>query len=259
MIKFFRKIRHRLLSENKFSKYLLYAIGEIILVVIGILIALQINNWNENRKLEKSKHKLMLAIKKELTTNKAKMETYLTELHECNTKFNQLVRFSVGDYEITTDSLKYYLSGMVYGRTLSIFNSVREEAINSGKFELLSDSLKQSLSLLKDYTDSRNSIQNKSIDLISYENDLSVDELIASLYMTPVVPDELTVQPKIPVHPEYSLEGPQLVNLVKKPETYLTLNRIYFKHVADEVWVKHGLIAVTDKTIKLIDKELNEQ
>tara|TARA_R110001632_G_scaffold54410_9_gene133342 strand:+ start:1623 stop:2381 length:759 start_codon:yes stop_codon:yes gene_type:complete len=57
MIKFFRRFRQRLIFENlpsgqagKFSKYLLYAIGEIILVVIGILIALQINNWNENRK-----------------------------------------------------------------------------------------------------------------------------------------------------------------------------------------------------------------
>lgn len=50
MIKFFRKIRQRLLTENKFSKYLIYAIGEIFLVVIGILIALQINNQNETRK-----------------------------------------------------------------------------------------------------------------------------------------------------------------------------------------------------------------
>src|SRR5210317_2597146 len=50
MIKFFRRIRQQLLSENKFSKYLIYAIGEIILVVIGILIALSINNWNEDRK-----------------------------------------------------------------------------------------------------------------------------------------------------------------------------------------------------------------
>ncbi len=49
MIKFFRKIRQKLLSENKFSEYLIYAIGEIVLVVIGILIALQINNWNQNR------------------------------------------------------------------------------------------------------------------------------------------------------------------------------------------------------------------
>ena len=50
MIKFFRHIRRRLLSENKFSKYLLYAIGEIVLVMIGILLALQVNNWNESRK-----------------------------------------------------------------------------------------------------------------------------------------------------------------------------------------------------------------
>ena len=49
MIKFFRNIRRRLLTENKFTKYLVYAIGEIILVVIGILIALQINNWNEEQ------------------------------------------------------------------------------------------------------------------------------------------------------------------------------------------------------------------
>ncbi len=52
MIKFFRKIRKNLLSENKFSKYILYAIGEIVLVIIGILIALQINNKNEQRKSE---------------------------------------------------------------------------------------------------------------------------------------------------------------------------------------------------------------
>jgi hypothetical protein len=49
MIKFFRRIRQRLLSESRFRKYLVYAIGEIVLVVIGILIALQINNWNNDR------------------------------------------------------------------------------------------------------------------------------------------------------------------------------------------------------------------
>ena len=51
MIKYFRKIRQKLLSENKFSKYLIYAIGEILLAVIGILIALRINNWNKELKL----------------------------------------------------------------------------------------------------------------------------------------------------------------------------------------------------------------
>jgi hypothetical protein len=60
MIQFFRKIRQRLLSENKFSKYLFYAIGEIVLVVIGILIALGINNWNSERN-EKIKYQKQLA------------------------------------------------------------------------------------------------------------------------------------------------------------------------------------------------------
>ena len=53
MIKFFRKIRQGLLRQNKFSSYLLYAIGEIMLVVIGILIALQLNTWNETKKNKK--------------------------------------------------------------------------------------------------------------------------------------------------------------------------------------------------------------
>lgn len=48
MIKFFRRIRHQLLAENKTAKYLKYAIGEIVLVMIGILLALQVNNWNQN-------------------------------------------------------------------------------------------------------------------------------------------------------------------------------------------------------------------
>ncbi len=55
MIKFFRKIRQDLLSKGKTGKYLKYAIGEIVLVVIGILIALQINNANENRKINETK------------------------------------------------------------------------------------------------------------------------------------------------------------------------------------------------------------
>ncbi|HSR59694.1 MAG TPA: DUF6090 family protein, partial [Robiginitalea sp.] len=50
MIRFLRTFRQRLLAENRASKYLLYAIGEIVLVVIGILIALQVNNWNELKK-----------------------------------------------------------------------------------------------------------------------------------------------------------------------------------------------------------------
>ena len=73
MIKFFRKIRQRLLAENKVSKYLIYAIGEIILVVIGILIALQINNWNEYKKLGTKELYYLEGIRNDLTIDTAEI------------------------------------------------------------------------------------------------------------------------------------------------------------------------------------------
>ncbi|NNK80774.1 MAG: hypothetical protein HKO93_04680 [Flavobacteriales bacterium] len=65
MIKFFRRIRQRLLSENRFSKYLIYAIGEIVLVVIGILIALQVSDWSK----EKERNALEVKMLNELLVN----------------------------------------------------------------------------------------------------------------------------------------------------------------------------------------------
>jgi hypothetical protein len=69
MIKFFRKIRQNLLMENKTGKYLKYAVGEIILVVIGILIALNINNWNESNKSRASEKLLLTNLKEEFNFN----------------------------------------------------------------------------------------------------------------------------------------------------------------------------------------------
>ena len=66
MIKFFRKIRQRLLTENKFSKYLLYSIGEVVLVVIGILIAVQINSMYQNKNRLKSEEILLTQLRGEL-------------------------------------------------------------------------------------------------------------------------------------------------------------------------------------------------
>ncbi|NNF83071.1 MAG: hypothetical protein HKM99_10045, partial [Flavobacteriaceae bacterium] len=66
MLKFFRRIRHQLLLENKLSKYILYAIGEILLVMIGILLALQVNNWNEKQKLKKEELKILSELKVEV-------------------------------------------------------------------------------------------------------------------------------------------------------------------------------------------------
>ena len=69
MLKFFRRIRHKLLDEGNLNRYMLYAIGEILLVVVGILIALQLNNWNEERNAKNFEKKLLTEIHYTLTND----------------------------------------------------------------------------------------------------------------------------------------------------------------------------------------------
>jgi len=74
MVNYFRNIRKKFAEENKPMKYLRYAIGEIVLVVIGILIALQINNWNEKQKNIKNEAELLTSLEKEILGNIKQLE-----------------------------------------------------------------------------------------------------------------------------------------------------------------------------------------
>lgn len=77
MITFFRRIRQKLIDSGSVTKYLLYAIGEILLVVIGILIALQVNNWNENRKVRASEAEILKNLRIELISNRDRLNDLL--------------------------------------------------------------------------------------------------------------------------------------------------------------------------------------
>ena len=109
MIGFFRKIRHKLSNENKFIQYSRYAIGEIVLVVIGILIALQINNWNEYQKERKSERIILSEIRDNLKYDLNDFESNLAHLQNKSKSSKILLRaFEVGiPYH---DSLGFYFS-----------------------------------------------------------------------------------------------------------------------------------------------------
>ncbi len=138
MIRLFKKIRQQLLSKNNYSNYLLYASGEIILVVLGILIALQINNWNENKQLRNTEQQYLLALKEEFNFNKTELER-VTSLNKRNTDYAlKLVdNMGPGSPEITEDEF-----GILATRSLSMevqFNpsqGVLNEIISSGKLGL---------------------------------------------------------------------------------------------------------------------------
>ncbi len=85
MANFFRRVRQQLFIKNRFAKYLVYAFGEILLVVIGILIALQVNNLNEQRKSDAKEKKYLVSMRSELLNN---LELVKTETEGLNRSFN---------------------------------------------------------------------------------------------------------------------------------------------------------------------------
>ncbi|MCR9290948.1 MAG: DUF6090 family protein [Bacteroidetes bacterium] len=103
MIKFFRKIRQNLIMENKTGKYLKYAIGEIVLVVIGILIALGINNWNESRKFKNVEKTVLTNIYKNLATDSTQFNYYTKTIEQIEKLHLEL--FQVGQGNVSLDSI----------------------------------------------------------------------------------------------------------------------------------------------------------
>jgi len=99
MIQFFRKIRQQLIRQNNMGKYFKYAIGEIILVVIGILIALQINNWNEHRKLLNTEKETIASLKLEFQKNLAELDAHIKDTKAIINAGNVLLNHTGPDYE----------------------------------------------------------------------------------------------------------------------------------------------------------------
>ena len=142
MIKFFRKIRYDLMEKNKTGKYLKYALGEIILVVIGILIALSISNWNEQRKESIIEQTILKRLEKEFQSNKeqlmGKVEIRNTVIESCY----RLLEYYNEPEKAKPDSIFIYLSSILP----STFDPIQNDLIRSGSVEILkNEELKQLL------------------------------------------------------------------------------------------------------------------
>lgn len=137
MIKFFRNFREQMITDNKTSKYLLYAIGEIVLVVIGILIALQINNWNENRKLEVQELNFLKSFKVSLQADSTDRVQSI-ELHErARNSMDILIDHMENDLPYR-DTLKYHFSNMMTDWGLP-YDFSTYEALKSNDLNLITN------------------------------------------------------------------------------------------------------------------------
>lgn len=136
MIPFFRKIRKKLADQNQFLKYSRYAIGEIALVVIGILIALQINNWNENRLLKKEELKTLKSLNSEFVKNLKLFD----DTYEFDNKSNDRLIQLMSDYQnLSIEELDSLFNWSQVHATFDPSNGMYNTTINSGKIELISN------------------------------------------------------------------------------------------------------------------------
>ena len=138
MLTFFRKIRRSLLDEQRFHKYIVYALGEILLVVIGILIALQVNNWNQTRLDRILEKNILIDLKNEFQENKAELEEkqmIRDWIINATTELNEIINGQkLPDNVSKIDSL---LNFSTYVATYDPRNGVLDNLLNSGQINLI--------------------------------------------------------------------------------------------------------------------------
>ena len=134
MIKFFRKIRQSLLNEGKTTKYFKYAFGEIILVVIGILIALQINSWNESRKNTIKEQQILSQLKEEYTANLLQLEQKIAHRKKIIKAATKVLEYIDEPTKVPEASLTSQLNILIGNPT---FKPIENNLINSGNILLI--------------------------------------------------------------------------------------------------------------------------
>ncbi|MDT0605989.1 DUF6090 family protein [Croceitalea rosinachiae] len=180
MIKFFSKIRKNLLAKKTFREYLLYAFGEIVLVVVGILIALQINNWNEQKKQEEKERAFLKEINLDFKSNKEQLDSIIdfnkinfhagSRLSEILKAFDfENPKRTETNYKIA-DSIQYYNDLIWRNKSFNPKNGTVEALLNSSSFDLIiNDTLRRNLISWKDVLNDYLEEEKLAMNFIFYE------------------------------------------------------------------------------------------
>ncbi|MFC3880468.1 hypothetical protein ACFOSV_09790 [Algoriphagus namhaensis] len=232
------------MTENKLSKYFIYAVGEIILVVIGILIALWLNNLNQEKVNAQEREKLKAELISELSENKEFFKNYKAYAEACRKKVIHILNLSAGDNtKLPTDTLRKYAIDMMPFRSMSIDESRRNSAKSAGLLQLLNseeiNALAEYETVLENYKEARriNSVfKEENRTLFLYLNSFDV----------------LVKENDLVKHPDYNLSDDEFLSFLKDKETYRKLNDIYVSTEVDVRWL-NGIIEDIDRTIEALN------
>ncbi|NND09354.1 MAG: hypothetical protein HKN87_23520 [Saprospiraceae bacterium] len=147
MLKFFQRIRRKLIDEGNFQKYLIYAIGEILLVVIGILIAIQINNRNQYNKDRVLEIEILEEIKNNIETDFVDHNQNMFNLNQIVTS-SEIILGHLNQDLPYHDSLEYHFSWLAMGANFDAVKSGYELMVSKGVNIISNDTIRQKISHL---------------------------------------------------------------------------------------------------------------
>jgi hypothetical protein len=192
MIKFFRNIRKNLLTDNKFNKYLVYAIGEIFLVVIGIMIALQINNWNNKRIEREEEEKSYLNIQRQITDDKNALLEVVGHNNFYAGTYQYGVKLIMTGNRSKIDSLALVAMGLSQFSDFHNSGNIYQTLVNSGGLKMLKNSkITSAIQKLETTYILANKLENIHWELIINELSPEMKGVINYATVKAVKPDKL--------------------------------------------------------------------
>ena len=250
MIKLFRNIRKKLPEQGKTTNYLKYAIGEIILVVIGILIALSINNWNEKRKASIEEKAILESLSQNLKLSKEQSESLISE----EIKLKNLIILVLGIDNATPNNYLDEITDAIFADavwnlnsdqpTFSAYNNLK----NTNKLSLIKNkkinekftNLEFHQKRLQDILNDRLDVHQIRIDNI-LENDINFIPLLKSNIPT------INIEKETPNNYKQVLEDKRIRNIIGMKLTF----------TQDVLSYRENLDKEINELIILIDKEIN--
>lgn len=255
MAKIFRKIRKELIAEKKVSNYLLYAIGEIVLVVIGILIALAIDNSNEQHIKREKEQIYLMGLRDEFETSQTKLKELMTFNKQSYEDSKKILVYMVDQENLPDEQelANLLYNALAFDISFNPNNSLLMEMINSGSLKDIGNPrlrilLTNWISNIEDISKQEMMLANerdKILDMFRSE-----ENSIKTLYDLTGVSSELGIPP--------SSDRTSNRNLLKSKEFENNMLMFILTSIKTETVHYNPLMQSIDEILKTIDDEIKE-
>ena len=267
MFRFFRHFRENMLTENKYRKYLLYVIGEIFIVIIGILLALQVDNWNHQREDRQEAQVFLRRLKGEFMTNREQLVQKITMRDRALSSARELIRFvdgNSGEFTVSQiDSLlAIALPVYTFDPSLGVLNQLTStDKLTLIRSEALNDKLSIWNSMIEDFKedeDMYNRYNHNHFRPFLYKN-YNARNIINSRIRNRVI-DPILLSSSDIVNREIGFSGqPMGAEILKNSvefENYLAFTISWLSLINTQ---SAGILEYIDSVIGIIDEEIKAE